>query len=217
MRVWLIQGKPEEQTALEPLLRCSAQGEERREVQVHLLGNGLVSAVRSEQPDVLVLSEASCPAGPWAEELLTQGAALVVAVAPGRAGAYIALAERYPVELLPAQPTEEALALALRTAQAALRRQRRGQEQIEELQQRLNDRIIIERAKGVLVRHLGVTEEEAYRRLRVLSRRLRRQIRDIAQSLLDAQGLLKPDLNGLGELVNDGPASPAARSPLVEG
>jgi hypothetical protein len=55
---------------------------------------------------------------------------------------------------------------------------------------------VIERAKGILVQQLGVSEEEAYKRLRVSSRRQRRQIRDIAQSLIDTQALLLPEQNG---------------------
>jgi hypothetical protein len=62
--------------------------------------------------------------------------------------------------------------------------------QINSLQQRLNDRIVIERAKGILVQKLGIGEEEAYKRLRLSSRRQRRQIRDIAQSLIDTHSLL---------------------------
>ena len=64
---------------------------------------------------------------------------------------------------------------------------------------------MIERAKGVLVQRLGVSEEEAYKRLRVLSRRQRRQIRDVAQSLLDAQALLAPEANGNGFAANGHP------------
>ena len=55
---------------------------------------------------------------------------------------------------------------------------------------------MIERAKGILVQRLGISEEEAYKRLRVSSRRQRRQIRDIAQSLIDTQALLLPEQNG---------------------
>jgi hypothetical protein len=63
----------------------------------------------------------------------------------------------------------------------------------------LSDRIIIERAKGILVQRLGITEEDAYKRLRVLSRRQRRQIRDIAQSLVDTQYLFTSDANGFAD------------------
>ena len=77
-------------------------------------------------------------------------------------------------------------------ALAGLHRERSWKAQLQQLQQRLEDRIIIEWAKGVLVRRLGIAEEEAYQRLRVLSRRQRRPIRVIAQALLDTQSLLVP-------------------------
>ena len=64
---------------------------------------------------------------------------------------------------------------AVEAALSGLRRQRHWKAQVEQLQQRLQDRIVIERAKGVLVQRLGITEEEAYKRLRVLSRRQRQQ------------------------------------------
>jgi hypothetical protein len=53
--------------------------------------------------------------------------------------------------------------------------------------------------RGLLVERVGVSEKEAYKRLRVLSRRQRRQIRDIAQALLDTQALLLPEMNGFVE------------------
>jgi AmiR/NasT family two-component response regulator len=86
--------------------------------------------------------------------------------------------------------------MALLTARTAQLRQAHWHAQVARLQQRLADRIVIERAKAILVQRLGLTEEEAYKRLRVLSRRQRRQIRDIAQSLLDTQSLLLPESNG---------------------
>src|SRR5207248_1625381 len=86
--------------------------------------------------------------------------------------------------------------LALLGTAAAQRRQLHWKMQLARLQQRLTDRIVIERAKGVLVQRLGISEEDAYKRLRLLSRRQRRQIRDIAQSLLDTQFLFLPEVNG---------------------
>jgi hypothetical protein len=74
---------------------------------------------------------------------------------------------------------------------------------VARLQRRLSDRIVIERAKGILVQRLKISEEEAYKRLRVLSRRQRRQIRDIAQSLLDTQFLFLPGSDGNGPLTVD--------------
>jgi hypothetical protein len=151
---------------------------------------------RARQPDVLVVREPSWPDGPWAHDVLALGPALVVVTTPEGAERFRPLADLYPVSFVPVRPGFECLRLALLGALTGKRRQAEHRTQLARLQQRLNDRIVIERAKGILVQRLGVTEEDAYKRLRVLSRRQRRQIRDIAQSLLDTQSLLMPDLNG---------------------
>ena len=195
MRVWLLQAKAgADAGGLEaPLREWAARPENTAwRVELRSAGPGLAADARAQPPDVAVLAESASPAGAWAEEILALGTAFVVAAEPARTGAYLALAERHPVLLVPENAGPECLGLAVLGARAAAARQRGWQAQLEQLQQRLNDRIVIERAKGVLVQRLGISEEEAYKRLRGLSRRQRRQIRDIAQSLLDAQALLAP-------------------------
>jgi AmiR/NasT family two-component response regulator len=196
MRVWLLQGKQgDDPDGLEVLLRQWAQPDGRGPWQIDrcLLRPNLAAEVQSGRPDLLVLAEPSCPAGPWAAEVLAHGVGLVVATSRARAEAYAELAEQYPVCLVPLPPGVEALGLALRTARAAVVRCQGWQAQLEQLQQRLADRIVIERAKGILVQRLRIPEEEAYQRLRLLSRRQRRLVREVAQSLLDAQELLLPE------------------------
>jgi hypothetical protein len=130
------------------------------------------------------------------DEIASAGAGLIVAADENQTESYRDLAEHHPLQFVPPQPTYEMLVSALLSLRAALRREVSWKTQVEQLNQRLNDRIVIERAKGVLVQRLGIGEEEAYKRLRILSRRQRRQIRDIAQSLLDTQSLLGPASNG---------------------
>jgi response regulator NasT len=195
MRVCLVGDREGEGPGdLGPLLRewAARPGHESWEVTVLPPGDGLLNEVRARQPEVLVLAEAHCPAGPWVEEVLALDVGLVVAAPPDRAGPYLTLAERFAVHLLPAEPSADGLGLAALSARAGLVRQQSWQARLDEVQQRLNDRIVIERAKGFLLQRLGISEEEAYKRLRVLSRRQRRPIRDIARSLLDNQDLLVP-------------------------
>ncbi|HMC63783.1 MAG TPA: ANTAR domain-containing protein [Gemmataceae bacterium] len=61
------------------------------------------------------------------------------------------------------------------------------------MQRRLKDRIVIKRAKGILIQQLGITEEESYRRLRLLARRQQKPIRAVAQSVLEMHALLSSD------------------------
>jgi response regulator NasT len=200
MRVWLVDAKGREDLdALEALLNQLAA---RPESGLALLAtrpvwSDFAAEVRSLQPDILVVREETLTEGAWAQEMALQGPAVVIATTPEGAKRFQSVADIYPVSFIPAQPTLECLWLALLSAQGSQRRLSHYNTQIARLQQRLSDRIVIERAKGILVERLGVSEEEAYKRLRVLSRRQRRQIRDIAQSLLDTESLLLPDGNGV--------------------
>jgi response regulator NasT len=201
MRVWLLQGRQgEDPGGLRSVVRLWADrcGNEGWRLEIRPLGTDLSASVQAQRPEVLVFAAGLGPQRPGVEEILAAEVGLVVAAEDSQCESYRDLADRYPLLFVPGQPTVEEMTLALRGARAALRRQQYWKGQVEQLHQRLNDRIVIERAKGVLVQRLGIGEEEAYKRLRVLSRRQRRQIRDIAQSLLDTQTLLIPPANGFG-------------------
>lgn len=60
-----------------------------------------------------------------------------------------------------------------------------------EMKRTLESRKLIERAKGILQHKHGLTEEEAYLRLRNESRRLRRPMRDLAEAVILADDLEK--------------------------
>jgi AmiR/NasT family two-component response regulator len=202
MQAWLVQGEQgTESDALGYVFRQWAGRPENKQWSVDCVRwtAELAPLVQARRPDVLVLAEPSCPAGSWTAEVLACGIGLVAATALERAESYRALSEQYAIQLTPLPPSVEGMGLAVLNVMACLRRQRAWQVRIDQLQQRLNDRIVIERAKGILVERLGVSEKEAYKRLRVLSRRQRRQIRDIAQALIDTQALLLPEMNGFVE------------------
>jgi uroporphyrinogen-III synthase len=57
------------------------------------------------------------------------------------------------------------------------------------LQEELRTRKIVERAKGILQRNHGLSEEEAYLRLRGESRRMRRPMRELAEAIILAEEL----------------------------
>jgi len=199
MRVWLIEEAPGQGPgALEIVVRQLA---ERWANRLVVLGIGpltpeRLSAIRREQPDILVVQENSWPGDSWLEELQELPVAVIVATTIDRSERFQPLAERHPLFLVSPQATLDELGLAFVGALAGQRRHAYWKGEVERLTQRLNDRIIIERAKGILVLRLGISEDEAYERLRVLARRQRRQMRDIAQSVLDAQLLMTPDADG---------------------
>lgn len=67
----------------------------------------------------------------------------------------------------------------------------RLQEEIERARQALEERKIVERAKGILMKHRALSEEEAYVLLRKTAMNENRRLADVAQSLIVAAGLLR--------------------------
>jgi len=64
--------------------------------------------------------------------------------------------------------------------------------ELEEARSELEDRKIIEKAKGILMKTRGLSEEEAYKLLRSTAMNQNRRMVDIAQSLITAADLLGP-------------------------
>lgn len=65
-------------------------------------------------------------------------------------------------------------------------------EETKEVRRQLEERKLVERAKGLLQRKHNLTEEEAYLRLRNESRRLRRPMKDLAEAIILLEELNKP-------------------------
>src|SRR5687768_7827730 len=85
--------------------------------------------------------------------------------------------------LKPLRPAELAPVLDLAIARFKDNRQ---------LKQSLEGRKVIERAKGTLMARLGLTEDEAFRRLRRAAMDSRRPMVDIARALLVSEAVAKP-------------------------
>jgi response regulator NasT len=62
--------------------------------------------------------------------------------------------------------------------------------EVVELQDSLEARKLIERAKGILMQRLGLSERDAYERLRQRARDKRTKMKDIAQAIIEAEELL---------------------------
>ena len=77
--------------------------------------------------------------------------------------------------------------------EVALRRHReatRLTEKVEQLESALERRVVIERAKGILMERHGIDEREAFGRLRDHARSGGRRVVEIAQAVLDGHALL---------------------------
>jgi two-component system, response regulator / RNA-binding antiterminator len=65
------------------------------------------------------------------------------------------------------------------------------QDELERAKSALEDRKVIDRAKGILMKLKGLTEDEAYVLLRSTAMREKKKIAEIAQSIVTASELLK--------------------------
>ena len=89
------------------------------------------------------------------------------------------------------KPVNEAeLSPAINIALARFREIQALRHQVNELEESLEARKIIERAKGILMQRLGLSERDAYERLRQRARDKRAKMRDIAQAIIEAEELL---------------------------
>lgn len=67
----------------------------------------------------------------------------------------------------------------------------RMERELADARSELADRKVIDRAKGILMKSRGISEEEAYKLLRTTAMNQNRKIAEIAQSLVLAAGLLE--------------------------
>lgn len=184
--VWLVWSGPEEEARpWEALLD---------QTPLHLAGRVASDAVallalNPGPGDVLFLPAPVNRGKEWVQALRELGKGLVIVRAPIRRDD-LSWAEGLPSVLVPVAPTPEHLTLAVYSAAAAAWREEQLRRECEQLHQKLEDRVVLERAKEVLTRRLGLNGEEAYHRLRDTARRERRPLRDLARSMVDSEALL---------------------------
>jgi len=64
--------------------------------------------------------------------------------------------------------------------------------EVERAQQALVDRKLVERAKGLLMTALGLSEQDAFRRLQLLARERNLKLAEVAQRVVEQESLLEP-------------------------
>lgn len=120
-------------------------------------------------------------------------ASLVIAPDAAAAKEYAAAGAFTIVTVETAPEVVSALAhLAVARAQDLLAAKREA----EQLREQLDSRKVVERAKGVLMRRLGISEDAAYRRMQKASQDENKKLRQIAESILSAEKLLDSAAEG---------------------
>jgi two-component system, response regulator PdtaR len=86
--------------------------------------------------------------------------------------------------------TEAALGAQIEVAVARCREQMVLRAEKEALAQTLEARKLVERAKGILMKHLSLTEGEAHRRLQTESQNRRISLPDLARKIIESEELI---------------------------
>ncbi len=63
------------------------------------------------------------------------------------------------------------------------------EEEVDDLNERLNTRKLIERAKGILMDQYGLKEQEAFRRIQIQSMNTRKSMKEIAEAIIIAHSV----------------------------
>lgn len=73
---------------------------------------------------------------------------------------------------------------AMEIAIAQFLRQEKAYQQLQEMNERMETRKLVEQAKGIMIRRLAISEEEAYRRLQQYSMQHRQPLKEVAQLIV---------------------------------
>lgn len=152
---------PERIAQLQPDLIIIDADSDARDVLEHIV----VSSQHGRRPIVLFTDDAA-------------PASMEAALAAG-VSAYI-------VAGLQAERLEPVLNVAL----ARFRQEERMRGELADARHQLAERKVIERAKGLLMRHHGIGEDAAYQRLRSMAMNKKMKLAELAQRILDVEDLL---------------------------
>jgi response regulator NasT len=78
----------------------------------------------------------------------------------------------------------------LGVAMARFRQEQKLLDELADTRHKLAERKVVERAKGVLMAHQNLSEEQAYQKLRSMAMNKKLKLAEIAQRILDVEDLL---------------------------
>ena len=165
------------------------------ECEVHVIGNtsGLARKIAIHSPDI-VLIDYDNPTRDMLEELTLASGPLERPVAMFVSGAAGELAQAaieagvsaYVVDGLRPERIKPVLDIAVARFQMV----RQMRTELAETRRALEERKVIDRAKGMIMKAKGLNEEQAYMLLRKTAMDQGRRVADVAEALVTASGLL---------------------------
>jgi two-component system, response regulator PdtaR len=157
-------------------------------------GDEAVRLATQERPDLAIL-DIDMPrlSGLDAVDRISRTRPIPVIVLTGHTDpAYVDRAAALPVFTYLTKPAgAESLIPAIRLAHARFEEWSRLSGQVDELSQKMEERKVVERAKGILMETRGLTEDEAFAMLRRESQRRSRAMVEVARAVVVAGTVLR--------------------------
>ena len=154
----------------------------------------------AEEPDmaVVVVHRDDEHALSLIEEINEYSSGPVIAVLHGEDTEFVRDAARRGVYAYARLETPEAVQGAIEVAMARHAEASKLSDKVDQLEGALDRRAIIERAKGILMERHGITEQQAFEKLRESARASNRRVVDLARAVADTRSLLprRPDAAG---------------------
>jgi response regulator NasT len=185
LRIVVAEDEPEMRNYLQELLQ-------RQSHKVFAVANGrqLVEACRTIEPD-LVIADVKMPE--------MDGIAAASAICHTRPTPFILVSGYHDEETLSRvqdsnimayliKPVQEAgIQTAIATAMARFRQSQRVEQEVVQLRQTLEERKLIERAKGIVLKRLEINEEDAFRRMRRMASDSNRRLIEVGRQIALAE------------------------------
>jgi response regulator NasT len=152
---------PERIAQLQPDLIIADSESDARDILEHI-----VIATRDERRPIVLFTEDDAPASMDAAMAAGVSAYIVAGLQPERVKA------------------------VLDVALARFRREQKLLDELSDTRQKLAERKVLDRAKGLLMTRYRLTEEQAYQRLRSMAMNKNMKLAEIAQRILDVEDLL---------------------------
>ncbi|MEW6064548.1 MAG: ANTAR domain-containing response regulator [Bacillota bacterium] len=151
-------------------------------------GMNALKAVRTTSPEVVLLDD-RLPVldGMQVAKILTEEnlAPAVLMVSQGNK-ALVERAREVASAFLMRPYLEDQVYAAVEAAAASYKRYTQLQQQLNELQETLKSRKIVERAKGLLMKRKGFTEEQAFKAIQQTAMKKRTTMKSVAEAIITA-------------------------------
>lgn len=160
------------------------------------VGNGadLVKQCRDSHPDMIItdIKMPDMDGIQAASEITRDKPAPVILVSAYHDSELIERAQKDHVLAYLIKPVKQAnLETAIALAMRRFKEFQALQQQAKDLRQALEDRKIIERAKGIIMKRSGLDEQDAFRRLQLLSSKKNQKMVELARLLVTAEEVLE--------------------------